>query len=150
MVRTRGLFLVDAAGQDVMRMELGPDNRGTVRRLRFGFLSDSPAEIEVEPGPLSYRRGAIASQFMVWGPPTASGLGRQRFEYTLAIAPDGTTQVTLGSTTNGGQGSASLCLNVGEGESYICLHGDRDVELQDRVAGKQVRLPLADLIGRLK
>lgn len=144
IVKTRSIALTDASGNDVLKMELGPDNQRGVKRLRFAFQGNASAEVEIEPGSQANPIGNIVSQVMLWGRRTPDGTGRNRVSLSLNSESDGNEAAYLDATTNGGGRGMSLCLNVVEGVSYLCIHPDRTIEVQDRVAGTSRRFLLSE------
>jgi hypothetical protein len=123
-------------------------------RLGVRWLKDYPAEIEIEPGPDCQQPNgsAIITEVMLWGKRRADR-GRNRLTLQINVDPAGGEYALLDSSTNDpsgsvGQGDAMpILINRGEAQGiYIGIYPGNTLLIQNRLTGKEIRIPIEKLI----
>jgi hypothetical protein len=151
-IRARAFTLVDEFDNDAVTFSLSGSTQHKNRRLHIGFVGDTQAEIEIEPGPDVKPKGNIITQIMLWGPTTKDGTKRNRF--TMSITADGAGGLAgvLDSSTNdpsGSEGQAHsmpLVLNAGEAKGMYVVFHPSDNSITLTTPEKLVRVYLNDII----
>jgi hypothetical protein len=161
-ISTRSLTLINDNGP-VVTLGLGTNNvkplNSQVARLQMNWHGNYPAEIEIEPGPecLQPEGSSIIGEVMMWGKRTPDGKNRGRVTLQINVDSAGGQYALLDSSTNDpslseGQSKAMpLLINVGEGRGiYIGLYpSDNSLLIQNRLTGKEVRVPIDKLMAIL-
>ena len=161
---TLGELNAQGVFEPAVKVSLGSNNvkplNSQKTRLMVAFAGDSPAEIEIEPGPdcQNPEGSSIINQVMLWGRRTPDGTGRKRVTLQINRDAAGGEYALLDSTTNdpsssdGQSNSLPLLINAGEGKGvYVGLFpADNTILVADHRSGKSARIPVDALIALLR